>query len=518
MHNVRRLVLLIVIMVVISFMVVITSIYILYGATMEQNRQSLWELAKSQAIMIESIFQETLDPIKVLKIVYASNARTDGIGMTGEFTIVQLIPDKVRGDRINFLMNREKKGSFSYPYPVPFYDSNLAEPDRRALQGYFGTMIGMDYKGQQVLAAYRFIRGLNWGIVAKMDMDEIWAPFGNAVFIALITVLLLVMPGALLFIRITNPMIRKIAESEENYKKLFYQLSLSNEELQESQGKLALLNENLKKIVAEEVAKNLENEKVLSSHLRELEIGREIQMSILPACVPDVKGLSIAARYIPMELIGGDFYDFISAGEKQVGLFIADVSGHGIPAALIASMVKIAVSAQKHYAPFAGKVLKEINNTLPQNWDDNFLTAQYAWIDRDKMKISLSNAGHIPLVLFRKSEQKIYHYKPKGGIIGWFPDADFEEEEIGIQIGDRLIMYTDGLIEAINEKKEFYGKTAFYAFIQEHQDKKPEDFVNHILNHLKEWTGNGELEDDITMIVADVVEDDSLAVEFQAGS
>ena len=125
----------------------------------------------------------------------------------------------------------------------------------------------------------------------------------------------------------------------------------------------------------------------------ELEMAREIQMSILPHEIPQIKGLEIAARYLPMTSVAGDFYDFIVVDEKHLGILVADVSGHGLPAALIASMLKAALSAQSAHACDPARVLAGLNQSLCGKFKHHFATAAYVFVDMEKNSMQLRCRG-----------------------------------------------------------------------------------------------------------------------------
>src|ERR1700733_3063332 len=128
----------------------------------------------------------------------------------------------------------------------------------------------------------------------------------------------------------------------------------------------------------------------------ELETARQIQLSILPSEIPKIEGLDIAARYVPMTSVAGDFYDFIVVDEKHVGILVADVSGHGMPAALIASMLKIALSAQGAHAADPAKVLSGLNQVLCGKFQHHYVTAAYLFVDMEKRRLTYAGAGPPP--------------------------------------------------------------------------------------------------------------------------
>src|SRR5579863_344871 len=135
----------------------------------------------------------------------------------------------------------------------------------------------------------------------------------------------------------------------------------------------------------------------------ELEMARQIQLSILPSSTPKLTGMDIVARYVPMTSVAGDFYDFIVVDERHVGILIADVSGHGLPAALIASMLQVALAAQLGHASEPGRVLAGLNLALCGKFQHHFVTAAYVFVDMETNSISYAGAGHPPLLLWRAS-------------------------------------------------------------------------------------------------------------------
>jgi phosphoserine phosphatase RsbU/P len=148
----------------------------------------------------------------------------------------------------------------------------------------------------------------------------------------------------------------------------------------------------------------LQRDQQLSQIQKELEVARRIQLSILPAEFPPSANFRVAARYVPMNSVAGDFYDFIVADDTQAGLLIADVSGHGVPAALIASMVKVAATSQRAYAANPAGLLAGMNAVLCGNTQNQFVTAAYVHLDSAARTIQYSAAGHPPMLLLRRGE------------------------------------------------------------------------------------------------------------------
>jgi len=248
------------------------------------------------------------------------------------------------------------------------------------------------------------------------------------------------------------------------------------------------------------------NEKDLITIGQELETARQIQHFILPQKNVDIKGISLAAHYVPMTSVAGDFYDFLKVDEKRLGILVADVSGHGVPASLISSMVKIAFSSQLPHASNPARVLAGINQILCGKLDNDFVSAGYLLIDTQNQIATYAGAGHPPLLLWRESEQKIYEYREKGIILGQFEDVRYQNIELRLKSGDRFFMYTDGIIEAANAAGDLYGLSRFKDFITSHASLTVGNFADALMQHISTWSGkhpDQALDDDLTLVVAD---------------
>ena len=161
---------------------------------------------------------------------------------------------------------------------------------------------------------------------------------------------------------------------------------------------------------------------------RELSIAREIQASILPQSMPRAKGVTVAARYRPMTAVAGDFYDFLEPGDDRIGVLVADVTGHGVPAALIASMVKVALSSQHDRADRPSEVLAGINRALSGRLGGRFVTAAYLFIDARAGMMRYSAAGHPPML--HVTRHGVRRLEQNGILLGFLPDAVYPETEL----------------------------------------------------------------------------------------
>ena len=249
-----------------------------------------------------------------------------------------------------------------------------------------------------------------------------------------------------------------------------------------------------------------QNEKELITIARELETARQIQSFILPQQTMDIKGLHLAAHYLPMASVAGDFYDFLKVDDKRLGILVADVSGHGVPASLISSMVKIAFSAQLPRAHDPAAVLSGINQILCGKLESDFVTAGYLFIDTGNKTATYAGAGHPPLLLWRASEQTINEYREQGIVLGQFEDARYQNIDLDLVPGDRFLLYTDGIVEATNMAGEFFGWRRFKDFIRSQAGRTAGGFADGFVRHIISWTGKQEedaLDDDLTLVVAE---------------
>jgi phosphoserine phosphatase RsbU/P len=237
---------------------------------------------------------------------------------------------------------------------------------------------------------------------------------------------------------------------------------------------------------------------------QELQAAWKIQESILPESIPSVPNLTMETCYIPMQQIGGDFFDFHLIDDKHLGVIVADVCGHGIPAALISAMVKMAFLQQRPIAAEPKQLVQNLNRLLINRHSNSFVTVGYSWIDLDQQQLVYVNAGHPDLIILNRMTGAFNTYRPRGTFIGFLPDLKFEVQTIPLKPGDRLIMYTDCLFETQSPSGEFFGDERFYALIQEGKDLSPNELKNHILQTLRSWYGKStSFEDDLTLVIMD---------------
>jgi len=243
----------------------------------------------------------------------------------------------------------------------------------------------------------------------------------------------------------------------------------------------------------------LQRDQELSEIQKELQVAKQMQLSILPASFPNSANFQVAARYAPMTSVAGDFYDFIVADDKQAGLLIADVSGHGVPAALIASMVKLAASSQRANADNPSALLAGMNAALFGNTQNQFVTAAYVHLNSDTGEFRYSAAGHPPMLLLRKG--KITEIAENGLMLAAFDYAQYSNLSHRLEAGDRILLYTDGIVEAANHSGEFLGQDALCILLQQTAVMQPAEAANTIISSVQQWSATQD--DDLTVLVCD---------------
>ncbi len=239
----------------------------------------------------------------------------------------------------------------------------------------------------------------------------------------------------------------------------------------------------------------------------ELTIARRIQTSILPREAPQSAGLSIAARYLPMTSVAGDFYDFLVLDASRLGVLIADVTGHGVPAALIASMIKVASASQLQAAEQPALVMAGMNKTLCPNLQGQFVTAAYLFLNLDTKIFRYAAAAHPRMQWLHRNELRVEAVEENGLLIGVLPVVPYTAVEHTFCPGDRFLLHTDGLLEASDEHDEFFGEDRLRQTLLDSAALNPGDCADFILDKLAAWSGYGRgrpQEDDLTLIVVDV--------------
>jgi sigma-B regulation protein RsbU (phosphoserine phosphatase) len=242
----------------------------------------------------------------------------------------------------------------------------------------------------------------------------------------------------------------------------------------------------------------------------ELSIARQIQSTFLPKGDPEVKGFDIAGMNIPSSEVGGDFFDFIKIVENQLGVAIADVSGKGIPAALIMAAFRASLKAEilNNYA--IRTIFQKVNRLLFESVErEMYVTAVYGVLDTKNRVLTFSNAGHNPPIL-RRADGSIEYLSEGGVALGVLELSTYEERPLSLFSGDVLILYTDGVTEAFSPEGEEFGLHRLVEVINENYELSARDLLNEIYERVQDFTSDSAQLDDLTMVAIKVLPPGSL--------
>jgi phosphoserine phosphatase RsbU/P len=249
------------------------------------------------------------------------------------------------------------------------------------------------------------------------------------------------------------------------------------------------------------------NEERLLAIDKELEIARGIQASTLPHSVPQFAGLDIAARYVPMSAVAGDFYDFLLIDKLRVGVLIADVTGHGVPAALIASMLKVAFAAQAAHADDPARLLDGLNRALCGKFEEHFVTAAYVFIDLARGTMKYAGAAHPALMIVSGASGQAREVVENGLMLGMFTEATYSAVEISVGRGDRCLLCTDGILEARTTAGEEFGGARCAEVLKAQRTAPAAEAADALLASVTKFAGynvsRGQ-DDDMTLLVIDL--------------
>jgi sigma-B regulation protein RsbU (phosphoserine phosphatase) len=243
----------------------------------------------------------------------------------------------------------------------------------------------------------------------------------------------------------------------------------------------------------------LRRDEQLTEIQKELDIARQIQTSILPAAFPESEHFKVAVRYAPMTSVAGDFYDFPVVAKGRAGLLIADVAGHGVPAALIASMVKLAGVSQASHVAEPAAFLAGMNQVLCGNTQGQYVTAAYLYLDADAGMLHYGAAAHPPMLLLR--DGAVQTIEENGLMLGAFSFATYTDNARALVAGDRLLLYTDGLVEAANRDGEEFGMSRLQAEFLRTVGLRGDEAADGLLAAVRGWSAVQS--DDLTLLICD---------------
>lgn len=266
----------------------------------------------------------------------------------------------------------------------------------------------------------------------------------------------------------------------------------------------------LASIFNEMTAKIQESQSGMVEHERlqkEMQVAQEIQHTLLPASFPEVNGYEIGGMYRAAKEVGGDYYDFFWVDPTTLGIVVADVSGKGVPGSLVMTMIRTAMRLEARGNKSASDVLARVNQHVTADMKKGmFVTMFYVVLDSRRRVINFASAGHNPMILYRGRTKEVYFLKPKGFPLGIsLPEGDMFERSLALQKispekNDMLVIYTDGITEAMNKQKKQFGEERLIQAIRENAQLSPEEFVSELNRRIAVFTDGAEQNDDITVV------------------
>ncbi len=233
----------------------------------------------------------------------------------------------------------------------------------------------------------------------------------------------------------------------------------------------------------------------------QLEVARQVQLELLPARDPQLEGFDISAYNFPTEEVSGDYYDWVRIYDDQIGIVIADVSGKGVPAALLMAFLRASLRAATHigYAPHIS--MSKVNYLLWESIERNqFVTAFYGVLDSANRTLAYCNAGHNPPFLM-EADGKV-HFEERGGVpLGMFRDTRYYEYFANIEPGQLLVLYTDGVTEAMNRALEEYGRDRLVEAVRNCRLLSSREMIDFVHRDVLNWTEGLGATDDVTFFI-----------------
>lgn len=238
----------------------------------------------------------------------------------------------------------------------------------------------------------------------------------------------------------------------------------------------------------------------------ELEMSQVIQRAVMPQRVPFIAGFDIAAFSRPAQIVGGDYFDFLQFKDGTHGLVVADVSGHGVSAGMLVTSLQMAFHtlASENSSPSA--VLERINHIYIHNINfSTFVTVFFASLNPNTKVLSYANAGHNPPLIYRPSTNETIWLRPTGAAVGLMEYFNVRPASVQLMVGDIVLLYTDGITEAINPQgDEQFGLERLAEVIRQNEDLPAEGLTNKVRQALNDFTLGSLPADDITLVVSKV--------------
>lgn len=236
---------------------------------------------------------------------------------------------------------------------------------------------------------------------------------------------------------------------------------------------------------------------------RELRIVGEIQRSFVPTDFPRHPQLDLAAHYLPSYQAGGDYYDVIEVDKNHWGIVIADVTGHGASAAVVMAVTHVLMHSFVNTFKFPSTALKVVNEKLNIHLSsDHYVTMFYGVLNTENMRFVFSSAGHNPMYHYRASDGTVHEMKTQFGFpLRSFVNDDYDEEEIRVEPGDKIVLFTDGIVESLNQEREVYGEIRMTDVICQTGARSAQETIDALVGDWEAFRGDCVMRDDMSLLI-----------------
>ena len=382
----------------------------------------------------------------------------------------------------------------------------------------------IEYKGKKYLSIIAVAQNSKMHVAYFHPINQLFGPVQKSIYITILLAILTVIAAIFIILsfskHFTNPIVelkmrlKKICcgEYDEhlNAKNFFGEFITLSGSFNTMLDTINNYRNNMEQIVHERTEElNKTVAQLTETHeqnKRELAMAQKIQSSLVPKIFPETKLLQFSSKYMPMEALGGDLYDVYQISDKVFAVMILDVCGHGVPAALITTMAKMSFTTNSKKYSTPGEIVSHVNLELAEilEGSGNFLTAFYAIIDIENKIISYTNAGHNTIYILH--ENKTISCLPNNSpVIGVIKDLDFLQCSESLSSGDRIILYTDGLIETRNPTGAMFDTPRLLEIIEKNSKVDIHTFVTQLCDCLKSFQELAPVTDDVALLVIDTV-------------
>ncbi|MCE9500825.1 MAG: SpoIIE family protein phosphatase, partial [Leptospira sp.] len=233
----------------------------------------------------------------------------------------------------------------------------------------------------------------------------------------------------------------------------------------------------------------------------EMQIAKELQNYLLPSAKNFSKELDVSTLFLPASGVSGDIYDFGQISDHEFFFFLADVSGHGVPAALVTTMVKTSLGSINIRKHSPAEILRKLNKELLASMNEHYFTAIFCLVNTKKEKVFFANAGSTPAIVVRKEKEKSILLTSTGTILGVMDDPELVDKAANFYNGDKLFLFSDGLSEERNSSREEFGISTINKIIWKNKEKSSEKIIGIILDSLLQFSENKAFKDDVTCVL-----------------